>query len=110
MSDRNMIIATIVGTGLGIATLLVTVALALHSTAERNTNRQIDALTDRLETRITDLRDTMNTRFDDVGDRVDDVGDRVDDLGDRTTKVENDLREIRTLLIEQLRAAAESDQ
>ena len=103
MSDRNMIIATIVGTGLGTATLLVTVALALHSTAERNTNRQIDALTDRLETRITDLRDTMNTRFDDIGDRV-------DDLGDRTTKVENDLREVRTLLIEQLRAAAESDQ
>ena len=106
MSDRNMIIGAVVGTGAAVGGLLVTLMLALHGTTERNTNRQIDALTDRMETRVSELRDTMDTRISDLRDtmnnRFDDLGDRVDDLAGRTSKLEDDVREIRTLLIERV--------
>ena len=37
-----------------------------------------------------------------LGTRVDDLGSRVNDLAERTSKVENDVREVRTLLIDRL--------
>ena len=108
MSDKTAIITAVVA---GTAVLL-TVTVALHNSTrqqiealettrqqiaalETSTNRQIDALNQSLSTRINDLNTSVNRR-------IDDLGTRVDDLAERTIKVENDVREVRTLLIDRL--------
>ena len=106
MSDKTAIITAVVA---GTAVLL-TVTVALHNSTrqqiealETSTNRQIDALNQSLSTRINDLNTSVNRR-------IDDIGTRVNDLVERTIKVENDVREVRTLLIDRLGNQADDRQ
>ena len=83
-------------------TLLITETVTLHNSTRQQiealgtrTNGQIKALNQTLSTRINDLNTSVNREFDAPGNRV-------DDLTKRTTKLENDVRKVRTLLIERL--------
>ena len=103
MSDKIAVITAVVA---GTAVLL-TVTVALHNSTtqqiealQTSTNHQIDALSQSLGTRIDDLNTSVNRR-------IDELGDRVDDLAERTTKLENDVRELRTLLVDRVLGGAQ---
>ena len=73
MTDRTSLMLTVVGTGLGMTALLITVM----SIQNGGVNSRIDDL--------------------DIG-----LNRRIDDLAMRVTKVEDDIREVRSLLIENI--------
>ena len=77
--DTKAIIKSIVGTGIGLATLLLTLAGLL---IQQNAN--------------------VNARFDDVNARFDDVNARIDDL-------QEDVRELRALIIDAIKGADPAD-
>ncbi len=77
----------IVGTGVGLATLLLALASLF--------NARIDDVNSSLNARIDDLNSGLNARIDDVNARIDDVNARIDGL-------QEDIRELRALLIQAL--------
>ena len=122
VSDKTMI-WTVVGTGLGMTALLVTVMTIQNG----GVNSRIDDLNRRINdqnTRFTDVNtrigdlganinnrfDDVNNRFDDLNGRLEDVNGRLDDLNDRATGTENEMREVRQLLFERLKGDPPVDQ
>ena len=77
MSDTTAIITTVAGA----TAVLLTVTIALHN----STTRQIGAMQTSTNREIDALSESLNQR--------------IDDLGERTTKLEHDIRELRTLWI-----------
>ena len=93
MNDRTAMVVTVVGSSVGMAALLLTVMTLLIGSV----NTRVDDLQDTVNTRMSDLQATMNAR-------IDDTNSRIDDLADRVTVVESEMRELRNLLIEALKA------
>ena len=88
--DTRAIIRSIVGTGIGLATLLLMLAGLL---IQQNAN---------INARIDDVNANVNARIDDVNARIDDVNARIDDL-------QEDIRELRTLIIDAIKGADPAD-
>ena len=118
MSDTRTIVVSIVGTGLATTTVIVAFTAIIASGinarfddvnnridgVNRNVNDRIDDVDRSVNTRIDDVNRTVNARFDDVNARIDDVnrnlGGRIDDLDTRMGRIEVDIRELRTLLLD----------
>ena len=92
--DTKAIIGTIVGTGLVLAVLL-------------------SAQFSSLNTRIDDLTASGNARFDDMHGRIDDVNAnanaRFSDLNARIDDLQEDIRELRALVIQALKRTEPAD-
>ena len=97
--DTRAIVRSIIGTGIGLATLLLMlIGLMVQQNAAMNA-------------RIDDVNTGMNARIDDVNARIDDVNTsvnaRIDDLRSEMNRrfddLQQDIRELRTLVIEALR-------
>ena len=88
--DTKAIIKSIVGTGVGLATLLLMLAGLM---IQQNAN---------INARIDDVNTNVNARIDDVNARIDDVNARIDDL-------QEDIRELRALIIDAIKGAAPAD-
>ena len=97
-SDTRAIVRSIIGTGIGLASLLLMlIGLMVQQNAAMNA-------------RIDDVNTGMNARIDDVNARIDDVNTsvnaRIDDLRSemnrRLDDLQEDIRELRTLVIEAL--------
>ena len=97
--DARAIVRSIIGTGIGLATLLLMlIGLMVQQNAAMNA-------------RIDDVNVGVNARIDDVNARIDDVNTsvnaRIDDLRSemnrRLDDLQEDIRELRTLVIEALR-------
>ena len=88
--DQRALVRSIIGTGIGVATLVLMLAgLQLQQNVSVNL-------------RIDDLNATLNARIDDVNARIDDVNARIDDL-------QEDIRELRALIIDALHRADPAD-
>ena len=81
--DTRAIIRSIVGTGIGLATLLLMLAGLL---IQQNAN---------VNARIDDVNANVNARIDDVNARIDDL--------------QEDIRELRTLIIDAIKGADPAD-
>ena len=100
--DTKAIIGTIVGTGLVVAGLL---------------SAQLSSGLAGLNTRIDGLSASANARFDDVHSRIDDVNAnvnaRIDDVvanvNARFDDLQQDIRELRALVIEALKRTEPAD-
>ena len=90
--DTKAIIRSVVGTGIGLATLLLMLG-GLMVQQNANVNARVDDLDASVNARIDDLNASVNARIDDLNARIDDVNARIDDLQD-------DIRELRALLID----------
>ena len=88
--DTKAIIRSIVGTGVGLATLLLMLAGLM---IQHNVN---------VNARIDDVNANVNARIDDVNVRIDDVNARIDDL-------QEDIRELRALIIDAIKGAEPAD-
>ena len=99
--DAKAIIRSIVGTGIGLATLLLMLA---GLTIQQNAN--VNARIDDANARIDDANANVNARFDDANARIDDananVNARFDDL-------QEDIRELRALIIDAIKGADPAD-
>lgn len=89
MSDTRTIVVSIVGTGLATVTVMVAFTAIIAS--------GMNARFDDVNRRIDDVNRRIDARFDDVNRNV---NGRIDDLDARMTRVEADIRELRTLVIE----------
>ena len=88
--ETQAIIRTIVGTGISLATLMLMLAgLIVQQNAITNA-------------RIDDVNTSLNARFDDMNARFDDMNARFDDL-------QEDVRELRALLIDTIKRIAPAD-
>ena len=89
-SDTKAIIKSIVGTGIGLATLLLMLAGLM---IQQNVN--------------------INARFDDVNARIDDVNAnvsaRIDDVNARIDDLQEDIRELRALIIDAIKGTDPAD-
>lgn len=104
--DTRAIVRSIIGSGIGLATLLLMlIGLIVQQNAAMNA--RIDDVNAGVNARIAGV----NARIDDVNARIDDVNTsvnaRIDDLRSemnrRLDDVQEDIRELRTLVIEALR-------
>ena len=99
--DAKAIIRSIVGTGVGLATLLLMLAGLM---IQQNAN--VNARFDDLNARFDDLNANVNACFDDLNARFDDlnanVSARFDDL-------QEDIRELRALIIDAIKGADTAD-
>ena len=84
----------VIGTGVGLATLLLTLAGLF--------NARMDDVNASLNARIDDVNASLNARIDDMNARIDDVNARIDDLQD-------DIRELRGLVIQALNESPPAD-
>ena len=88
--DTKAIIRSIVGTGIGLATLLLMlVGLMVQQNA------------------------SVNSRIDDLNGRIDDVNAsvnaRIDDINGRINDVQEDIRDLRALIIDAIKRTAPAD-
>ena len=105
MTDNRMIIATIVGTGIAMTTVIVAfigiVAGGINSRFD-DVNSRIDDVNATVNNRIGDLNTSINTRFEDmkasIDTRFDAVNRRIDDL-------QAEVRELRALVIDAIQGA-----
>ena len=96
--DTKTIIRSIVGTGIGLATLLLMLAgLMVQQNAAVNT--RIDDVNANVNARIDDLTANVNARIDDVNANV---NARIDDLRE-------DIRELRALIIDAIKRPDPAD-
>ncbi|MCY4635158.1 MAG: hypothetical protein OXG04_11760 [Acidobacteria bacterium] len=110
MTDNRMIIATVVGTGIAMTTVIVAfIGIIADGINDRrindinaNVNSRIDALNTSVNNRIDDLNTSVNSRFNDVNSRIDNVNSRIDDLQDQ-------MRELRALVIDAIKGADPAD-
>ena len=98
MTDTRTIVISIIGTGIAV----ITVVVGFMAILAGGINNRIDDLNATVNTRINDLNASFGARFDDVNRRIDDVDTRIDG-------VETDLRELRTLVIEAIKADEPAD-
>lgn len=90
--DTKAIVRSIIGTGIGLATLLLMlIGLMVQQSAAMNA--RIDDLNTGVNARIDDVNTSVNARIDDLRSEM---NRRLDDL-------QEDIRELRTLVIEALR-------
>ena len=90
MSDTRTIVVSIIGTGIAVITVVGFIAI----------------LAGGINTRIDDLNATVNTRIDDLNASF---NARMDDVNARIGNVETDLRELRSLVIEAIKANEPAD-
>ena len=116
MTDSRMIIATVVGTGIAMTTVIVAfVGIIAGGINDRiddvnatvnnrisDMNSRFDDLNDSVNTRFDDLNDSVNTRFDAVNRRIDDMNAN---LNRRIDDLQNEMRELRTLVIDAIKGA-----
>ena len=96
--DTKTIIRSIVGTGIGLATLLLMLAgLMVQQNAAVNT--RIDDVNANVNARIDDLTANVNARIDDVNANV---NAHIDDLRE-------DIRELRALIIDSVKRPDPAD-
>lgn len=93
-SDTKAIIRSIIGIGIGLATLLLMLAGLL---IQQNAN---------VNARIDDVNANVNARIDDVNRRIDDV---VVNVNARLDDIQDDIRELRALVTEALKGAEPAD-
>ena len=103
---------SIVGTGIGLATLLLMLAgLMVQQNAAVNT--RIDDVNANVNARIDDVNANVDIRFDDfsgnVNARFDGVNARIDDLNVRIDGIVSDIRELRGLVIEAVKRTNPDD-
>jgi Flp pilus assembly CpaF family ATPase len=101
--ETKAVIKSIVGTGIGLATLLLMLAgLIIQQNA--NVNARIDDVNANFNARIDDVNANVNARIDDVNAnvnaRIDDV--RIDDL-------QEDIRELRALIVDAIKRPDPAD-
>ena len=98
----------IVGTGIGLATLLLMLVGLMF---QQNAN--VNARFDDVIARVDDVNANMNARFDDVNRRIDDVQDEIGELraevrseiGELRAEVRSDIRELRDIVITALKGS-----
>ena len=104
MTDTRTIVVSIIGTGIAV----ITVVVGFMAILAGGINNRIDDLNATVNTGINDLNASFGARFDDVNTRIDDLNTsfnaRIDDVNARIDEVETDLRELRTLLIDAIKA------
>ena len=87
MSDTRTVVVSIVGTGLATITVIVAFTAIIAS--------------------------GINARFDDVNSRIDDVNrnvnNRINDVNTRMARIEADIRELRTLVIDAIKGETAED-
>ena len=111
-ADTKALIRTIVGTGIGLATLLL-MLIGLMFQQNANVNARIDDI----NARVDDVNANINVRFDDVNTntnaRFDDVNRRIDylqdDIRELRAEVRSDIRELRDIVITVLKGAEPAD-
>lgn len=99
MSDTRTIVFSIIGTGIATITIIVSfVAIIASGINNRidDVNTNVNSRIDDVNSRIDDLDTNVNSRIDDVNSRIDDIHSRIDDL-------QNDIRELRSLVIDALK-------
>ena len=87
MTDNRMIIATVVGTGIAMTTVIV----AFVGIIAGGINDRINDVNTNVNNRIDDLNASVNNRFNDVNRRIDDLQD--------------EMRELRALVIDAIKGA-----
>ena len=101
--DTRAIVRSIIGTGIGLATLLL-MLIGLMVQQNAAMNARIDDLNTSVNARIDDVNTGVNARIDDLNTSV---NARIDDLRSemnrRLDDLQEDIRELRTLVIEALR-------
>ena len=103
--DTKAIIRSIVGTGIGLATLLLMLAgLMIQQNANINArfddvNARFDDVNANVNARIDDVNANVNARIDDVNANV---NARIDDL-------QEDIRELRALIIDAIKGDDPAD-
>ena len=109
-TDTKALIRTIVGTGIGLATLLLmAIGLMLQQNAAVNTriddlNVSVNARFGDVNARIDDVTANVNARFDDVNANMNArFNDLRSDMNRRFDDVQADIREIRAMLSELLK-------
>ena len=107
--DTKAIIRSIVGTGIGLATLLLMLAgLVIQQNTAVNT--RIDDLNASVNARIDDVNASVNARIDDVNTSV---NARIDDLRSEMNRrfddLQEDIRELRVLVIEAIKRTDPAD-
>ena len=90
--DTRAIVRSIIGTGIGLATLLL-MLIGLMVQQNAAMNARIDDVNVGVNARIDDVNTSVNARIDDLRSEM---NRRLDDL-------QEDIRELRTLVIEALR-------
>ena len=92
MSDTGVIVSSIIGTGIATITIIVSFVAIIASG---------------INNRIDDVNTNVNSRIDDVNNRIDDVdmnvNSRIDDVDTRIDDLQNDIRELRSLVIDALK-------
>lgn len=98
MNDTRTIVFSIIGTGIATITIIVSFVAIIAG----GINNRIDDVADRID----DVNTNLNSRIDDVNtnlnSRIDDVHSRIDDL-------QNDIRELRSLVIDAIKGNAPPD-
>lgn len=89
--DTRAIVRSIIGTGIGLATLLL-MLIGLMVQQNAAMNARIDDVNTGMNARIDDVNTSVNARIDDLRSEM---NRRLDDL-------QEDIRELRTLVIEAL--------
>ena len=101
--DTRAIVRSIIGTGIGLATLLL-MLIGLMVQQNAAMNARIDDVNTGMNARIDDVNTSVNARIDDMNTSV---NARIDDLRSemnrRLDDLQEDIRELRTLVIEALR-------
>ena len=95
----------IIGTGVGLATLLLALASLFNGRIDdvnSSLNARMDDLNSGLNSRIDDMNFSLNARIDDMNGRIDDVNTRIDGL-------QEDIRELRALLLQALNETSPAD-
>ena len=103
-SDTKAIIRAIVGTGIGLGTLLL---MLIGLTFQQNAN--INARIDDVNARIDDVNANMNVRFNDMNVRFNDMNARFNDVHARIDDLQDDIRELRALIFEAFKPDAPAD-
>lgn len=96
--DTKVIIRSIIATGIGLATLLLMLA-GLMVQQNAGLNDRIDDL----NARIDDVNTSVNAR---IGDVNASVNARIDDVNRRMDDMQQDIRDLRTLIIDALKRTA----
>ena len=110
--DAKAIIRSIVATGIGLATLLLMlIGLMLQQNAALNT--RFDHLNASVNARFDDSNASVNARFASVNARFDDfsvsVNAHFDDMNARIEGIQNDIRELRALVIDAIKRTNPAD-
>ena len=109
MSDSRMIILSVIGS----ARAMTTVIVAFIGIVAGGINDRIDDVNPNVNNRIDDLNTSVNSRFNDVNNRIDDLNasanTRLDDVNRRIDDLQEQMRELRTLVIDAIKGANPAD-